>query len=88
MACQPGSSRGSAKEVFFWWLRRAVRGGDVSILVLGFSARWRLSANQSRRRPTTSPKQPGFLKLKARGNNAAQRRVTCSSSRITARDGG
>jgi hypothetical protein len=39
MACQPGSSGGSS-EGFFWRLRRAVRDGDVGILVLRFSVRY------------------------------------------------
>jgi hypothetical protein len=38
MACQQGSSGGSA-EGFFWRLRRAVRDGDVGILVLRFGVR-------------------------------------------------
>jgi hypothetical protein len=38
-------------------------------------------ANRGRRRPTASPEQPGFLKLRARGNDAAWRRATCDGSR-------
>jgi hypothetical protein len=39
MACQLGSSGGSAERFFFWRLRRAVRGGDAGILVLRFGVR-------------------------------------------------
>jgi hypothetical protein len=35
------------------------------------SARRRSRAHRDRRRPTASPKRPGFLKLRARGNAAA-----------------
>jgi hypothetical protein len=39
MACQPGSSGGSAEGFSFWRLRRAVSGGDIGILVLRFGVR-------------------------------------------------
>jgi hypothetical protein len=39
MACQPGSSGGSAEGCIFWRLRRAVRGGDIGILVLMIGVR-------------------------------------------------
>jgi hypothetical protein len=46
-------------------------------------ARRRPRAGRDRKRPTASPKQPGFLKLRARGNDAARRRATRNGSRRT-----
>ncbi|KAF1358636.1 hypothetical protein EJ07DRAFT_156478 [Lizonia empirigonia] len=47
---------------------------------------WRRSrADRNRKWPTASPKQPGLLRLRARGNDAAWRCATCSSSRSRSR---
>jgi hypothetical protein len=43
------------------------------------TAQWRPRANRSRRRPTASPEQPGFFRLRARGNDTVWGRATCSS---------
>jgi hypothetical protein len=40
-----------------------------------------LRAGWCRKWPTASPKQPGFLRLRARGNDAAWRRATCDGGR-------
>jgi hypothetical protein len=42
-----------------------------------------LRANRSRRQPAASPEPPGFLKLWARGNDAARRRAACNGSHRT-----
>jgi hypothetical protein len=44
------------------------------------SRQWRSRVNRSRKRPTASPKQPGFLKLRARGNDTVGRRAARNSS--------